>query len=122
MTREETIKNLLMGLKGSVESIKGAAIISKRGLIISQVFDFEINARMFGGITASIVGPTGRLAKTLFDVDTFSINTIETSQGTAIIMDLTASILVVVTKPEPNVGLILFEMESAGTKIMEAMK
>ncbi len=111
-----------MKLKDSVESVKGASVISKRGLIISMVFDFEISSRMFGGIAASIVGPTERLANTLFDEETFSTNTIETEKGSAIIMDLDVSVLVVITKPNPNIGLILFEMEKTAKNIMEAMK
>lgn len=122
MTREENIKKILMALKNSVESIKGTSIVSKRGLVISKVFDFEINARMFGGITASIVGPTTHLAKTIFSAETFLISTIETKEGNTMIMDLKSSILVVITSPNPNVGLILFEMEKAGKEIMEAMK
>ena len=122
MTREENINKLLINLKDSVESVNGAALVSKRGLVISKVFDFKINARMLGGIAASIVGPTTRLANTLFKSETFSVNTVESTEGTAILMDLGTSIMLVVTKPQPNIGLILFEMESVGKKIEEAMK
>ena len=122
MTREENINKLLIALKDSVESVNGAALVTKRGLVISKVFDFEINVRMLGGIAASIVGPTVRLANTLFKSDTFTVNTIESTAGTAIIMDLGTSIMLVITKPNPNIGLILFEMESVGKNIEEAMK
>ncbi len=122
MTREENINKLLISLKDSVESVNGAALVSKRGLVISKVFDFKINARMLGGIAASIVGPTTRLANTLFKSETFSVNTVESTEGTAILMDMGTSIMLVVTKPQPNIGLILFEMESVGKKIEEAMK
>ena len=122
MTREEKIKEILLKLKNSVESITGASIVTKRGLIISKIFDFEINSKMLGGIAASIVGPTTRISKTLFDVDSFTIDTIETEKGSAILMDLESSILVVMTKPQPNVGLILYEMEAIGKDIKEVMK
>jgi predicted regulator of Ras-like GTPase activity (Roadblock/LC7/MglB family) len=122
MTREEKIKEILLKLKNSVESITGASIVTKRGLIIAKIFDFEINSKMLGGIAASIVGPTTRISKTLFDVESFKIDTIETEKGSVILMDLESSILVVMTKPEPNVGLILFEMEEISKDIEEVMK
>lgn len=122
MTREEKIKEILLKLKNSVESITGASIVTKRGLIIAKIFDFEINSKMLGGIAASIVGPTTRISKTLFDVESFKIDTIETEKGSVILMDLESSILVVMTKPEPNVGLILFEMEQISKDIEEVMK
>ncbi|MFO8018007.1 MAG: roadblock/LC7 domain-containing protein [Promethearchaeia archaeon] len=122
MTREEEIQKLLIKLKNAVESITGSAIVTKRGLIISKIFDFEINTRMLGGIAASIVGPTTRISKTLFDVKSFKIDTIETEKGSVIIMDLESAILVVMTKPKPNVGLILFEMEKISENIEEVMK
>jgi predicted regulator of Ras-like GTPase activity (Roadblock/LC7/MglB family) len=122
MTREEKIKEILLKLKNSVESITGASIVTKRGLIIAKIFDFEIDSKKLGGISASIVGPTTRISKTLFDVDSFKIDTIETEEGSVILMDLESSILVVMTKPEPNVGLILFEMEQISKDIEEVMK
>jgi predicted regulator of Ras-like GTPase activity (Roadblock/LC7/MglB family) len=122
MTREEEIKSILLDLKSAESSIIGCAVATKNGLMIASILEEKINLRMLSGMAASIVGPTTKICGLLFKAEKFKINSVETEQGTVVFQDLGFAILIVLTKSDPNIGLILYEMENYSKKIEEAMK
>jgi len=116
MSKVNEIVNMLNDLESKVNDIIGSAVIRTNGLIIASVLPSETNERMIAAMSAALLGTSKRAAEALFEGEFFSLN-LEMNKGNMFLISSGRVILVVITKKEPNVGLITLEMEDASKKI-----
>jgi len=67
-------------------------------------------------MSAALLGTSKRAAEALFEGEFASLN-LEMNKGNMFLISSGRVILVVITKKEPNVGLVTLEMEDVSKKI-----
>lgn len=108
-------KQVLSDLEEKLDII-GSAVIRQNGLMIVSALPSESNERMIAAMSAALLGTSRRAAEALFNGDFKSLN-LEIDKGTMFLIGAGKVILVVLTKAEPNIGLITLEMEAASEQL-----
>jgi len=116
MSKADEAKKILSKLEENVPDIVGSAIITTNGLMISSLLPSEANERMIAAMSAALLGVSKRVSQELFSGN-FKSLMLEIDKGNMFLMGTGRVILVVLTKPEPNIGLVTLEMDSAGKDI-----
>ena len=116
MSKIDEVNKILNELEGKVPDIIGSAVIRKNGLIIASALPSESNERMIAAMSAALLGTSKRTAEALFDGEFVSLN-LELNKGNMFLMGAGRVILGIISKKEPNVGLITLEMEDASKEI-----
>ena len=112
MSKVEEAKKVLIDLEEKVD-IVGSAVIRTNGLMIVSALPSEsTNERMIAAMSAALLGTSKRTAEALFNGIFKSLN-LEIDMGNMFLIGAGKVILVVITKKEPNIGLITLEMETA---------
>ncbi len=116
----EQLEKILKDLK-SVGDIEASAIVSRDGLLIAADISQNVNADAFAAMTATMLGAaetaTSELGKGIPDrviVEGKEGKIIATGAGPK-------ALLVVMTNPRANLGLVLLEMGKASEKIKELL-
>ena len=112
----EKINQHLEELESKVSDIIGTAVIRTNGLIVASSLPKETNARMIAAMSAALLGTSKKSAEALFDGEFNSIN-LELNKGNMFLIGAGRVILVAITKPQPNIGLLTLEMEDMSKKI-----
>jgi len=112
----EKINQLLEELESKVSDIIGTAVIRTNGLIVASSLPKETNARMIAAMSAALLGTSKKSAEALFDGEFNSIN-LELNKGNMFLIGAGRVILVAITKPQPNIGLLTLEMEDMSKKV-----
>ena len=112
----EKINQQLEELESKVSDIIGTAVIRTNGLIVASSLPKETNARMIAAMSAALLGTSKKSAEALFDGEFNSIN-LELNKGNMFLIGAGRVILVAITKPQPNIGLLTLEMEDMSKKI-----
>jgi len=116
MSYIEKINQHLEDLESRVSDIIGTAVIRTNGLIVASSLPKETNARMIAAMSAALLGTSKKSAEALFDGEFNSIN-LELNKGNMFLIGAGRVILVAITKPQPNIGLLTLEMEDMSKKI-----
>ncbi len=116
----EQLEKILKDLK-AVGDIEASAIVSRDGLLIAADISQNINAEAFAAMTATMLGAaetaTSELGKGIPDrviVEGKEGKIIATGAGPK-------ALLVVMTNPRANLGLVLLEMSKASERIKELL-
>ena len=112
----EKIKQELEDLESKVSDIIGTAVIRTNGLIVASSLPKETNERMIAAMSAALLGTSKKSAEALFGGEFSSIN-LELNKGNMFLIGAGRVILVAITKPQPNIGLLTLEMEDVSKKI-----
>ena len=117
MSKIEELEKLLNELEDKVSDIIGSAVIRTNGLIIASALPGESNERMIAAMSAALLGTSRRSAETLFENGQFRSLNLELDKGNMFLVSAGRVILVGITNPEPNIGLVTLEMEDASKNI-----
>jgi len=116
----EQLEKILKDLK-TAGDIEASAIVSRDGLLIAADISQSVNAEAFAAMTATMLGAaetaTSELGKGIPDrviVEGMEGKIIATGAGPK-------ALLVVMTNPRANLGLVLLEMGKASEKIKELL-
>lgn len=109
-TKKEKLDDVLSGLL-KVGQIQACAIVSKEGLLINSRTPPDVDARIFSALCSTIMGAaeaaSGQMATGLV-----SQISLKTEKGTMVLIPAgKKAILTVLTEPEAQIGLIVYEME-----------
>ncbi|MBN1802989.1 MAG: roadblock/LC7 domain-containing protein [Candidatus Lokiarchaeota archaeon] len=117
----ERVNKYLNELENRVSDIIGSAVIRTNGLIVASALPKEANERMIAAMSAALLGTSKRSAEALFNGNFNSLN-LELDQGNMFLIGAGRVILVAITKPQPNIGLVTLEMEDISKKISQVFK
>ena len=116
----ERLEGILKNLK-SVGDIDSSAIVSRDGLLIASDISSSVNAEAFAAMTATMVGAAETAAEELGKGLSERV-IVECKEGKIIATGAgKESLLVVMTNPKANLGLVLLEMKKASERIREIL-
>ncbi len=117
----ETLERILKDLK-SIGDVEASAIISRDGLLIAADISKDVNAEAFAAMTATMLGAAetatselGRGVPERVIVEGKNVKIIACGAGSK-------ALLVLMTAPDANLGLILYKMSQVSEKIKELLK
>ncbi|MFP3909235.1 MAG: roadblock/LC7 domain-containing protein [Halobacteriota archaeon] len=117
----KTLEEVLKDLK-SAGDVEAGAVVSRDGLLIAEDISHDVNADSFAAMTATMLGAaetaTSELKRGIPDrviVEGENGKIIATGAGFK-------ALLVTMTSPKANLGLILLEMSKASNKIKELLE
>lgn len=114
--KEQKLNELLDDLH-EVQSVRGAAVVRRDGLLIASNFSQSFDENQVGAMTASTVG-SGETASDALNMGDVNEVTIESQDGKLISTGAgDEGVLAVMTDADVNMGLIKVEMEKATDKI-----
>ncbi len=119
MSKIDEAKKLLEDLQARVPDISDLAIARTNGLIIytlQKVASDAKSERMLGGMASALFSISKRAADELLKGNFKSLN-VEIDNGTIFLIFTGKVILIALTKPEPNLGLLTLELEDAAGKL-----
>lgn len=118
---KEMLEKILKDLK-STGDVEAGAVVSRDGLLIAADISQDVNSDSFAAMTATMLGAaetaTSELGKGVPDrviVEGNGGKIITTGAGFK-------ALLVTMTSPQANLGLILLEMNKASDKIKEVLE
>ena len=115
-TKQEKLVEILQGLR-KVSAMQGSAVISRDGLTIAADMPKDVDEETFAAMSAAMQGAAETAISELKQGGLNQI-IIDASKGKMITIGAgTLAILVVLAKPEVNLGLILLEMKKTSSKI-----
>lgn len=114
--KEQKLNEVLDDLH-EVQSVRGAAVVRRDGLLIASNFSQSFNENQVGAMTASTVG-SGETASDALNMGEVNEVTIESHDGKLISTGAgDEGVLAVMTDADVNMGLIKVEMGNATEKI-----
>ncbi len=114
--KEQKLNEVLDDLH-EVQSVRGAAVVRRDGLLIASNFSQTFDENQVGAMTASTVG-SGETASNALNMGEVNEVTIESQDGKLISTGAgEEGVLAVMTDADVNMGLIKVEMENATEKI-----
>lgn len=120
MSRLDEAKTILENLQSRLPDINDLAIARTNGLIItslSRVTSTDNKSeRLIGGMASALFSISKRAAEELLKGEFISLTT-EISTGNIFLIFTGKVILIVLTKKEPNLGLISLELEEAAKNL-----
>jgi len=118
-TKKERLEKILEGLRSTGGTI-GSAVISKDGLVIASDLG-EQDVETFAAMSAAMEGAAETAVSELKQGKLNQI-IIDTEKGKMMTMSAGAeAILVILTKPKQNTGLILLELGKSAGKIADIL-
>ncbi len=119
MSKIDEAKKLLEDLQARVPDISDLAIARTNGLVIytlQKVASDAKSERMLGGMASALFSISKRAADELLKGNFKSLN-VEIDKGTIFLIFTGKVILIALTRPEPNLGLLSLELEDAAGKL-----
>ncbi len=119
-SKEEKLDEPLNDLD-DVQSVNGAAVVRRDGLLIASNMGDDINDDQVGAMTASTVG-SGETASESLELGDVEAVTIEAENGKLVATGAgDEGILAILTDDDVNMGLVKVEMEKATKKIKRVL-
>ena len=119
-TKKEKLDDVLTGLI-QVGQLKACVVVSKEGLLINSRTPPDVDARIFSALCSTIMG-AAEAASGQMTTGTIAQLSVKTENGTIVLIPAgSKAILTVLTKPEAQLGLIFFEMETRATQVEEIL-
>ncbi len=108
---------ILDGLN-KTSGITGSMLVGNDGIVIAADLNTQIEEETIGALAASI---TSNIQKSLDRLDTAPLSqvTVEADNAKLFFCDAKIGILVVITEPEVNIGLVRLEIKHAISKLMK---
>ena len=119
-TKKEQLEIILSGLK-ETGGVKGSAVISRDGLIVASDLSETVDADTFAAMSAAMQGAAetavselkqGNLKQIIVEADKGKVITTSAGEKT---------ILVILTTPAVNLGLVLIDIGKASGKISNVL-
>ena len=119
-TKKEKLDDVLTGLI-QVGQLKACVVVSKEGLLINSRTPPDVDARIFSALCSTIMG-AAEAASGQITTGTVAQLSVKTENGTIVLIPAgSKAILTVLTKPEAQLGLIFFEMETRAAQVEEIL-
>ena len=119
-TKKEKLDDVLTGLM-QVGQLKACVVVSKEGLLINSRTPPDVDARIFSALCSTIMG-AAEAASGQITTGTVAQLSVKTENGTIVLIPAgSKAILTVLTKPEAQLGLIFFEMETRAAQVEEIL-
>ena len=117
--RKELLDKVLSELK-NVVTIEASAIVTRSGLLISADIPQQISAETFAAMSATILGAA---ETTTLEMGKGSPDRVivETGEGRIITIGAGEKALLVCMTADPNLGLLLVELEKAAEKVKKIL-
>ena len=120
MSRLDDARKILEDLHSKVPDLNDLAIARTNGLVIlalrKTIGEDKNSERLLGGMASALFSISKRAASELLQGDFISLST-EISTGNIFLVYTGKVILICLTKPDPNLGLISLELEDAAEKL-----
>ncbi|WP_457557264.1 roadblock/LC7 domain-containing protein [Candidatus Harpocratesius sp.] len=120
MSRLEEAKKILEELHNRAPDLEELALVRTNGLIIislrKSINKDKKSERLIGAMASALFSISKRAAGELLKGNFQSIN-VEIDKGNIFLIFTGKVILITLTKPEPNLGLISLELEDAANKL-----
>ncbi|GAB4321335.1 MAG: hypothetical protein Kow0069_25560 [Promethearchaeota archaeon] len=120
MSRLDEAKRILMELHDRVADINDVAIARTNGLVIlslrKSASSDEKSERLLGGMASALFSISKRAADQLLKGN-FQSLLVQIDTGSIFVIFTGSVVLIALTKPEPNLGLLSLEMEDAAAKL-----
>jgi predicted regulator of Ras-like GTPase activity (Roadblock/LC7/MglB family) len=118
--KEKKLQQVLDDLD-ELQSVEGAAVVRRDGLLIASNFSQDFNEDQVGAMTASTVG-SGETASDSLNLGDVNEVTIESKNGKLVSTGAgDQGVLAVLTDADVNMGLVKVEMEKATDKIKRVL-
>ena len=120
-TKKEKLNKILQTLK-KVGNVHGSSVISRDGLVIASDLSKDVDEGTFAAMSAAMQGAAETAVSELAQGE---LNEIIIDAGKGKIITIGAgklAILVALTKPNINLGLILLEMGKASKRVSNALR
>ncbi len=104
-----------------IPGVIGSLVSGKDGLPISQAVPLDVNVDIVSAMASAVVGTSERSTSELGQGELEQVM-IEGKSGKTLMMDVGNGVLVVLAKPEVNLGLIRLDMKRAAKEIKEALE
>ncbi len=121
-SKKEMLKEVLETLERRATDVKGSAIVTRDGLIISSKLPASLDLNAFGGLTASFFGAA---ETSLYEIKKAAIQDIYIESDETKVIAVVAgeyAFLVTMVLLNANIGIVLMEMKKAAAQIEEIMK
>ena len=120
-TKKEQLETVLSGLK-KIGGIRSSAVISRDGLVIAADLSKNVNADTFAAMSAAMQGAAETAISEMKQGEINQI-IIDSSNGKMISIGAGKNaILVILTDPEINLGLVLLSLGKASGKISDILQ
>ncbi|MHA1699602.1 MAG: roadblock/LC7 domain-containing protein [Promethearchaeota archaeon] len=120
MARIDEARSVLETLHERLPDLNDIAVARTNGLIIlslrKTIGEDKKSERLLGGMAAALYSISKRAAEELLHGEFIRL-TSEITNGTIFLTYTGKVILICITKPEPNIGLISLELEEAAGKL-----
>ena len=121
VSKKKRLDNVLKNLEGRVKDIKGSAIVTRDGLIVSSRLPTDVDLNAFGGFSASFFGAAETAIYELKNVPLYDVY-IETDEVKVIAVEAGEyAFLVTLVKLDANTGFVLMEMKNSANEIKKIM-
>ncbi len=120
-TKKEKLTEILQSLR-KIGDIQGSSVISRDGLVIASDLSKSVDEETFAAMSAAMQGAAetavdelkqGNLNQIIIDANKGKIITLSAGEK---------AILVILAKPEINLGLVLLEMGKASGRILTILE
>jgi len=120
MPKKDELDSVLKELS-SIGGIDGAAIVTRDGLLIDSMMLQEVDAETFAAMSATMMGAAETAINEL-KKGNVSIVLVEAKDAKIVTTGAgEQAILVVMTKPNINLGLVLVELKKAANKVKKIL-
>lgn len=120
MSRLEDAKQILEDLRNRAPDVEELALARTNGLIIvslgKSISQDKKSERLMGAMASALFSISKRAASELLNGEFKAVN-VEIDKGNIFLVFTGKIILITLTKPEPNLGLITLELEDAAAKL-----
>jgi len=119
-SRSEKLRELLEGLSRGNPDILGSAIVSDEGLIVASFLPGDLDEHRISAITAALRAVANRAAQQI------ALGNVErimmfAERGGAVICSGKFSSLIVLTRPDAKIGLVLMDVIEAVDKLRDVL-
>ncbi|MGQ4833880.1 MAG: roadblock/LC7 domain-containing protein [Candidatus Asgardarchaeia archaeon] len=118
----QKLKNVLVELETMDPEIEASAVIRSDGLLMASNFKVDIDKNLVAAMNAAVLNISKRAASELKKGKLQEL-TIRAEKGIIVITSAAENIVLSsITKPDANLGLLLFELKKATNKIQELLE
>lgn len=110
-TKSERINEVLRSLRQGTPEVIGASVVSSEGFIVASVLPSEVDEDLIGGMSASLLGISERIATDLLRSE-MEQTYVRSPKGYIVVNAAGPdAVLVLLVSPQAKLGLIFLEMK-----------
>lgn len=120
-TKSERISHVLRALRQGTPEVIGASVVSADGLIVASVLPSEIDEDLIGGMSASLLGISERIATDLLHSE-MEQTYVRSPKGYIVVNAAgPEAVLVVLVAREAKLGLIFLELKRTLAELVKLL-